>query len=628
MWWRWISIGEAVRRLSRVQPVHARLAIPAAILGVCGCALIAAAQSLSPGEVRLSSRPYEPRPLLRAVSRLVELEVVVRDARGIAVAGLTKDDFAVFDSGKARDLSAFSVSILNPPAGSDAAKPAKAAASYSVATSSSFASQPQASATAPGRGRWIALHFDDINTAVGDLAHAKIASKRFVNEALGNGDRIAVFTTSGGRVLDFTGDISDVLATIAKVQAHQRMSPSGISSCPRITPYEAYRIVNNDPTATSVKIAEACQCGSTDPTNGLCRTIEDVQSSEVVSPTFAKGAGAGIIESVKAQAQQTWDLALQVSQLTMQAIQDDLDALSQKPGNRVLLLASSGFLSGELEEKQDAIIDRAVHAGIIINSLDAKGLYAEAPGGAINETQELTYIPVSSTLFQTESLGDRLDSVDSSMARFAEGTGGLLFRNNNDLDIGFRQLGLVPACTYLLGFTPAEDGKYHKIKVELKNKAREFAQARPGYFAPAPGAAEQHAPVDQMDALMSGTDEKTELPATISEKLGMAKSGGPEITVQAHVDIQKLAFEEKEDRHVQKLTFVAALFNSQGNFVTGKQAEMDLALKPGSFERFSKTGISGVMQLEAPPGAYRLRVVVQEVLHGNLSAASKTLQIP
>lgn len=597
------------------------------VLAFCICTFLDAAQSLSPGEVRLSSRPYEPRPLLRAVSQLVELEVVVRDAHGIAVTGLTKDDFAIVDSGKTRDLSAFSVSILNPPASRDAAKPANAGESSSVATYSNISGQPQASAAAAARGRWIVLHFDDINTAVGDLAHAKIASKRFVNEPLASGDRIAVFTTSAGRMLDFTGDTSNVLATIARVQAHQRMSPSGISSCPRITPYEAYRIVNKDPTAMNMKIAEACRCGGTDPTNGLCMTIEQLPPGEPLSPTFGNGEGAGIIESLQSQAQQTWDIALQVSQLTMQAIQEDLDALSQKPGNRVLLFASSGFLSGELEERQDAIIDRAVRAGIIINSLDAKGLYAEAPGGPINETQELTEIPVSSTIFQIESLGDRLDSVDSSMARFAEGTGGLLFRNNNDLDLGFRHLGLVPACTYLLGFTPAEDGKYHKIKVELKNKAREFVQARPGYFAPAPGTAAQPAPVDQMDALMSGTDEKTDLPVTISEKLGTAKSGGPEITVQTHVDIRKLAFEEKEDRHVQKLTFVAALFNPQGNFITGKQAEMDLALKPESFDRYSKTGISGLMQLEAPAGLYRLRVVVQEAVHGNISATSKELQI-
>src|SRR5208282_1324988 len=139
---------------------------------------------------------------------------------------------------------------------------------------------------------------------------------------------------------------------------------------------------------------------------------------------------------------------------------------------------------------------------------------------------------------------------------------------------------------------------------------------------------DQSSPVDKMDVLMSGTNEENELPATLSEKLGTAKTGGPQLTILSHVDIQKLAFEQQKDRHVQKLTFIAALFDPQGKFVTGKQADMELALKPESFDRFSKTVINGVMQLETPPGTYRLRVVVLEAFHGTLTAATKTLQIP
>jgi hypothetical protein len=227
-------------------------------------------------------------------------------------------------------------------------------------------------------------------------------------------------------------------------------------------------------------------------------------------------------------------------------------------------------------------------------------------------------------VFQVESLADRLDDLDSAMARFAESTGGLLFRNNNDLDLGFHQLGVLPACTYLLGFAPSEDGKYHKIKVELKNKTHGFVQVRPGYFAPTNAPNIQPSLAGKMDALMNGTDDT----AVISEKLGKTNSGGPQLTIQAHIDIQKLAFDQQKDRHVQKLTFVAALFDTQGHFVIGKQADMELALKAQSFDRFSKTGINGVMQLEVPSGTYRLRMVVGESLHGALSATTKTLQIP
>ena len=194
----------------------------------------------------------------------------------------------------------------------------------------------------------------------------------------------------------------------------------------------------------------------------------------------------------------------------------------------MLLLSSSGFLSGTLDQQQDAIINEAVRAGIVINSLDAKGLYAEAPGGPINESNELTEIPVSSTLFQVQSLGDRLDSEDSAMARFAESTGGLLFRNNNDLDLGFYQLGVLPSVTYLLGFPPAEDGEYHKIKIELKNSGGRIVLVRPGYFAPGGKAASaQPTSADKIDAEMRGSGEKTGVPATISEKFGASASGKP-----------------------------------------------------------------------------------------------------
>ncbi len=379
------------------------------------------------------------------------------------------------------------------------------------------------------------------------------------------------------------------------------------------------------------KVDEACRCG------GQSCDLTMVTGDQLLNPTsraasnaYEGGSLSTTIDSVRAQAQQTWDQARQSSQSTLDSVKSILDYLSKMQGTRMLFLASSGFLSGSLDQEQDSIVSEAVRAGIVVNSLDAKGLYAEAPGGPINESNELTEIPLSSTVFQIQSLSDRLDSVDSAMARFAQSTGGLLFRDNNDLDLGFRQLGILPSFTYLLGFVPAEDGKYHRVKVELRNSSHRLIQVRPGYFAPQKALSEVRSTADSdiIDAEMRGSAEKAGLAATISEKLGKAASGSPELTVVAHVDIQKLPFDQKKDIHLQKLFFVAALFDAQGNFVIGKQAEMELALKPESFERFSRTGINGVMQLEVSPGTYHLRMVVREALHGNFTATTKEMQIP
>jgi VWFA-related protein len=580
------------------------------------------AQTLSPGEVRLSSRPYVPQAPIRVQTRLVQLEVVVRDNRGRPVPGLTKDDFTLYDAHNIREITSFSISSSNPPV---QATP-KPAATQSDAPVPQPASTPPPTPPQPvSNGRSIALLFDDINTPPGDMIRAKVAATRFVKEASASGDRIGLFTTSAGPILKFTTDTSAILAAITHVEPHLRMSPNGLSVCPRITPYEAYQIVNNNPTALSAKIQEAACCTSSQYLY-LCKS-DLGGSGGILFPN--QSVATELTIAVNAQAEQTWGQARIAAQSTLDSIKAALEQLSKTPGQHMLLLSSSGFLSGTLDQQLDAIISEAVSAGVVINSLDAKGLYAEAPGTPLNESVDVVELPMGTTILQIQSLGDRLDSEDSAMARFAESTGGLLFRNNNDLELGFYQLGVMPSVTYLLGFPPDEDGVYHKIKVELKNAGRRIVLVRPGYFAPAKGSTDQPIPAaDTIDSEMRGSAEKTDLPAVTTEKFGTAASGSPQLTLQTHVDIQKLTFPPQQDRQVQKLTFVAALYDSQGNFVTGKEAEMTLALKQESFDRLSKSGINGVMQLEAPPGAYRLRMVVQEAVHGAMTATSKDLRIP
>lgn len=576
------------------------------------------AQTLTPGEVRISSRPYHPQSQgLRRESRLVQIEVVIRDINGRAVGGLTKDNFQVLDSGHLRDIGEFSVETSPEPSPS-LAKP-RSAASPAASPAQPAPVQPGAPEAAPYVPRWIVLFFDDINTLPGDLAHAKIAAKRFIKEAGISGDRIAVFTSSGGQILDFTHATDAVLEATSRVETHHRMSPGGAAPCPRITAYEAYQIVNNDSNALVAKVDEACQC------TGV-QTCGSIRFEGTVDLTGGSGLLQSVIESVKEQAQATWNQARLASQDTLDVIQASITRLAQMPGKRLLLLASSGFFTFDLDETKDHIVNEAVHAGVVINSIDSKGLYAEAPVRPFNETVETIEFPVQTLLYETQTLGDRLDSEDSAMARLAESTGGLLYRNNNDLDYGFRELGLVPAYAYELGIAPDEDGKYHTIKVKLNNVKHDFIQARPGYFAPtklgsAPTAA------DRVDAEMLGSDERSDIPVTVRGAPGNDKTGAKGVSVDARVDISKLPFEKQKDRHDEKLTFIAGLFDPQGKFITGKEAEMELSLIQDSFERFSKSGITGAMSLEAPPGNYRLRVVVEEAVKGEMSATTQKIQI-
>lgn len=592
----------------------------AAAVGAGLFALISAGQTLSPGEVRISSRAYQPQEAaLRVQANEVQVGVVVRDGKGKVVNDLKTDDFTVYDNGKKQAISSFSVEKrqLRLPAEKAVAAP--------------VANQPDLQIQAPRPPRYVALYFDDLNTRFGDIRHVQLAAENFIHTGVGQNDKIALFTASGSGTVDFTPDATDVLGAIGKLKFRGRTVES--AGCPRITPYDAFEIateplppispnfqsvggsepVGGSPTYQAI-LGEAIQCNCIDQTNLDISTCGTQQQ-----------------QLVQSEAKQMWDSIRQMSQDTLNTIQAVVNYLAKRPGERVLVLASSGFLAGTLEADVDGVIDGALRAGIVINALDAKGLYTQFPNQEQMDGQSVDLSDIMA-VHSAESFGPAMTSATAAMVDFAVGTGGRFFHNRNDLTAGYYSLAAAPETEYLLGFAPEKarlNGAFHKLKVEVTIPGKFDVQARPGYFAVRKESTETTGPTpeEKIDAEMRGSDEKSDFPATVTDSLATAKSGGRELNVQTRVDIQKLPFELQQDRHVEQLTFVDALYDSQGKLVTGKVAEMDLALKPESFERFSKSGLIGGMSLEAPPGTYRLRVLVQEAVHGAMSATTKSVQV-
>jgi VWFA-related protein len=163
-------------------------------------------------------------------------------------------------------------------------------------------------------------------------------------------------------------------------------------------------------------------------------------------------------------------------------------ALETMPGRRVLVLSSSGFLSGDLERDVDRVIDNALHCGVVINALSAKGLYADSSDGNLSEQRLDGTISVSAarSRYETQEFGARMEAENEGMTTLADSTGGRLFKNDNDLRGGLTGLA-EPEVGYVLAFAPdplKHDGKFHKLKVEIKAHGKVSVYARKGYFAP------------------------------------------------------------------------------------------------------------------------------------------------
>jgi VWFA-related protein len=581
---------------------------------LAACAFLAAAQQTE--EVRVSAHVYTPPQLrLTAQAQLVQLEVVVRDPNGQPVSGLKQADFEIFDEAKPRAIAAFSVETRGSAQAPEV--PAAPAPSAPAPTGG----QPRVPPPAP---RATLLFFDDLHATSGELQRTQTAAKGFIKAGLGRSASAAVYAASEGLTLDFTDDADALTAAIEKLRTHQRMSENGLQSCPRITPYQAYLIVNNsDYTAYNAALAEANQCTNTAVTAGMPPVVPRGGSRNIpTNPTAI---------NVRAQAEATWQQARDISFASFDAMNKAMALLAKEPGTRVLLMVSSGFLSGMLDAERDAAIDRAIHAGIVINALDAKGLWSETSGRPFGQDAQ-TYkgFPIQTFIFESTSVGSRNDAVNSVMADFAAGTGGLFFHNSNDLAGGFAQLAAVPETAYLLAFRPdaeGDAGKYHKLKVRLTAGSHDYVQTRPGYFAPANPPAVAATALRKLDQEAMAADELKEIPVTLAGRMSKTVKGESALSLVIHVDLAKLKFTQSEGRQMQKLAFIGALLDERGNMVAAKEGAMDLALKPDTLTRLTASGVNAALTLEAPAGPYRVRVVVQEA-EGKMAALNQTVEIP
>jgi VWFA-related protein len=160
--------------------------------GVAG-ALLAVGLAASPFD---GAQEQTQPPVFRARTDLVRLDVVVVDADGHVVRGLTKEDFQVVDRGRVRQLAAFE-EITHAPA---AAGPLPATLKRDVADNTAQSD------------RLIVLALDDLHFQA-KTDDVKRMARRLV-ETIGSGASLALVTTSGTFGVEPTTDRAVLLAEI------------------------------------------------------------------------------------------------------------------------------------------------------------------------------------------------------------------------------------------------------------------------------------------------------------------------------------------------------------------------------------------------------------------------------
>jgi VWFA-related protein len=562
-----------------------------------------ATKSQSPSEaVEVDTQSTVP---FQSHVNLVPVRVVVHDGSGKVVTDLTKEDFRLFQDRRPQTISNFSVET-----------PASAAQQVvRGVASNALPEQPDANAGAPGNlalpSRFVALLFDDVHFKLEDIMQSRLAALRFLDSSVPATERVAIFTTSGQTQVDFTDDHAKIREMLTQLMPHfiGGYDPSGTSQCPPMNYYEADLIQNkNDHQALEAATDDAIAC------SGFNGATAASQARMLVNSTVMELLNAGDTNT----------------EYSVRRLLEVVRRISVLPGQRTIVLVSPGFLTPNHEYDISEVIDKANRANVFINTLDGRGLYTV---DAIGDVSRPAPVPSNSAAMALD-LSYRVTSEERQsdvLMDLSNGTGGFYFHNSNDLDAGFRMTATVPEVSYLLAFIPEAlkfDGKFHSIKVTIARKGSYTVQARKGFFAPKHGLTPEETAKQDLEEAVFSQEEQHGVPIELHLQYFKSDAVNAKLSVLTHVDVSQVRFEKSQGRNLDDLSFVAALFDRNGNFITGNQKTVELRLKDVTLQRLTQTGMTVKIGFDVKPGGYIVRLVMRDSKAANLSARNGVIEIP
>jgi len=562
-----------------------------------------AATKDAPAAAQAQQPAYETSTVLKVKSRLVVVDVVARDGKGVPITDLKQEDFTVLEDGKEQKLRIFS---FQHPEDSVATAPPQAPANGMNVVDNLPHFQP-------GRALNVML-LDALNTSRLNQLSMRQAMIKFLDTLPAN-EPIAVYLLSDRIHLlqDFTTDPA-VLKNVVR----------------------SFR-------------------GNTSPL--LAAVSADGSPIAPVLPGVAQSLPPQMANQIKAfQDQMTIDTTDQRVQITLAALNSLSRTLSGYPGRKNLIWLSETFpfdvmlanvagrtslnsrnYSPEIARTGNMLSDSQV----AIYPLDARGLAGSGIFNVANNSDQYGSSAASSMLGR--GMGGQMDresddrmAARSTMNDLADRTGGRAFYNRNDLDGAVRDSITDGSTYYTLGYYPENkdwNGGFRNIQIKLKRGGVKL-RYRIGYFAVDTAAFAKLNPKRQDeefdDALSLNIPVSTALPFQALVMPPSAKTQNKMI-VNYRVDPHALSFEASNDG-LQAVNMECAVRvfpkKNPDKPVKTEAQKMGGALNADAYAKIMKGFFPCRDSLELQPGDYLLRLGVRDNVTGLIGTANASLTIP
>ena len=544
----------------------------------------------------------------------VDVDVVVTDQNGNFVRGLTRDDFDVYEDGKPIKIDTFST-VEIPVQRFDESR----------FGGRRFVEDARSNRSVLG-GRFYVIVLDDIGTSPMRTPHVIRAARQFVERHFAANDTAAVVYTSArrDRAQEFTTDRALLLAAIDTVSGTKLRS----STMDKLDGYyqelalaeglSAQTGAPVDPTSDAVRQASPFSRGQGYPS----RTY-DVNDME-------RGQRAlGVLGQIKNYAEFLGNIRGRRKAMVL---------FSEGIDYPVHDIFAAHEATNVLRAMEDAIA-AAAKANVNIFTVDPRGL--------VGLTSE--YIELNRSNAELFNVGARdarfgmqphtallaeMRQTQESLRSLAEQTGGLAAIDTNSFAASFDRIVQANSLYYMIGYYPPNhprDGRFHKIEVRAKRPGLQVS-ARRGYASARGRAPAEREKIERerlARANMKGAPDHTswELREALNSPL---QRPGLTLSVQAapfrkagrtasvalaiEVDASRIQFAPQGDNKLFANKVELSLFSisEQGKPMQGVRTELDLNLRPETYERVKANGLRVNSRVDLPPGRYQLRVGARE----------------
>jgi VWFA-related protein len=561
--------------------------------------------------------PQQPQAddVIRVNTELVQTDAMVFDKKGRFVSGLNADQFVLKVDNKPR-----SIAFFESVASGSLRETTKAEADRTAAVTNPASPTPLAPAA---NGRTVIYFVDDLHLAPTSLVNTRKALLDFIDHGMVEHDQVAITSASGqiGFLQQFTDDKVALRSAVARL--NYRANTKIDMENPPMSEYIALKIREGDEQTITYYVQQVQLQNCFKAGGALVCTV---------SPQSAR-------EMVKQRAQEIVVNSAPDTDNTLRLLEGLMRSAGQRPGRKLVFFVSDGFYLNDVKtgsrDRIKRITDAAGRAGVVIYTLDARGLISESLDVTNNRPIDSKGMTATVTTGEISASQDGLNAL-------AGDTGGRAFRNTNaPMAKWINKVLDETANYYLLAWTPDSEeqkrGKFKNISVSIVGRPDLTVRLRQSYFKTAPlplltikKKAEKDptkAREDDMRLIVDAPVSQRQIPTELTLNLAQMPGVGTRLNASIQISRESLTFDLNDGKQNADIDLAGIFYNDKGKPISSFVGRLKVFPVPENASPKNRPVVYGFHEW-LPAGLFQVRVGVRDLKSGRIGSAMQWIQIP